>query len=147
MKKNHVFCLLSSNKMAFYCKSIAFFCLISFLFLEIQITGAKNFTNKNDSITSPLSCISPPKIILTLHKPWTYTTTGGWLRGWPIFLLASKFVSNTILKKMWIQGMCGDMWYQCYIAKICFFNIDLFILSTFFVLTLAFLQCYMVSQV
>ena len=68
-------------------------CLIPFLFLEIQIAGVKNFRNKNVSITSPLPCISPPKIVATVHKPWTYRTTRGWLRGWSLFIIAGRFVS------------------------------------------------------
>ena len=59
----------------------------------LQMTGVKNFTNKNVSVTSPLSCISPPKIVVTLHKPWAYTTTSCWLRGWSLFVLAGRFVS------------------------------------------------------
>ena len=118
-----------------------FFCLIPFLFLEIQITGAKNFTNKNVSASSPQKllwlCISPG-LTQPLVVDWEVDF---------LFALARRFVSNAILKKMWIQGTYGDVWYQSYIAKICSFNIDLFISSTFLVSTLAFLQCYMVNQV
>ena len=57
-----------------------FFCLIPYLFLEIQITG-------------PFSCANSTKIGVTLHKPWAYTIKSGWLRGLSLFVLAGRFRS------------------------------------------------------
>ena len=167
-ERDHLFCLLSSSKMEFCCNNCILlhfvFCSIPFLVFKIQITVVQKSTKKC-FCNKPHSCKSPPKMVATgpglifgvlryaltleLSKVCIYLTRG-WLRGWYLFILAGKFVSPVQIlywKKMWIQGTYGDVWYHCYIAKICFFNIDLFILSTFPALTLAFLYCYVVSQV
>ena len=52
--------MLSSSKMAFCCKSIVF-CLIPFLFLEIQIIGVKNSRHKSGSVHKPPS-LCPPRV-------------------------------------------------------------------------------------
>ena len=58
-ERHHVFYLLSSSKMAFL--------LHSFLFVEIQVTDVKNLDAKVVRYI-----ISPPKMLVTLHKPWDY---------------------------------------------------------------------------
>ena len=112
------------------------FCLIPYLFLEIQITG-------------PFSCANSPKIVVTLQKPWAYTIKSGWLRGLSLFVLAGRFLSPVRIlywKKCEFKAhmeTCGTRLH----SKNLFFNIDLFILSTFPVWTLTFLLGYIVSQV
>ena len=44
----------------FAARALFFFCYIPFRFLEIQMTGVKNFTNKNVSVTSPLPLLYKP---------------------------------------------------------------------------------------
>ena len=91
-KRSHVLFCSQVVKWHFAARELFFFVLFN-SFLVIQITGVKNFTNKNVSVTSPLSCISSPKIVVALHKPWAYTTTSGWLRGWSLFVLAGRVFS------------------------------------------------------
>ena len=86
-KRSHVLFCSQVVKWHFAARELFFFVLFN-SFLVIQITGVRNFTNKNVSVTSPLSCISSPKIVVALHKPWAYTPTSGWLRGWSLFVLA-----------------------------------------------------------
>ena len=91
-KRSHVLFCSQVVKWHFAARELFFFVLFN-SFLVIQITGVRNFTNKNVSVTNPLSCISPPKIVVALHKPWAYTTTSGWLRGWSLFVLAGRVFS------------------------------------------------------
>ena len=62
-ERHHVFCLLSTNNIAFCCKGIVF-CLIPFLFLEMQVTGVKNSRYKSGSVYNP-----PPLHPSSLYKP------------------------------------------------------------------------------
>ena len=61
-EKHHVFCLLSSSKMTLCYESIAFFGLIPFLFLKIQITGVKNSRHKSDPVYNPHDCKTLPRV-------------------------------------------------------------------------------------
>ena len=88
--KDITFCLLSNNKMTFCRKSIAFFCLILFLFLEIQIWRVKNSRYKSGFVYIPL-VYKPTKKWLRLYiGPGSFTVFMGFL----IFSLINGNITN-----------------------------------------------------